>query len=96
MYDAHSKISCEVCKEYKPTEHHDPSHYKTDTIECIDAIRAMLGKEGFAAYCRGHIFRYTWRNGKKDEAHKEAKKALVYSQWLYDTLTDMPLTKDIK
>lgn len=77
-------------------ESHDPDHYKTDGIECIDALRAALGKEGFAAYCRGNIMKYTWRLGKKDAASSEAHKVVVYSQWLYDTLCDMPLTKGIK
>lgn len=85
----------EACKEFLPTEHHDPDHYKTDTIECIDCIRAALGKDGFTAYCRGQVIRYNFRLGRKDAAHKEAKKALVYAQWLYNNLTDIPLTKGI-
>lgn len=84
----------EQCVEYAPSESHDPEHYKGQ-IETIDAIKVALGKDGFSAYCRGQVMRYMWRLGKKDAAHKEAKKALVYSQWLYDNLTDMPLTKGI-
>ena len=39
-----------------------PPHYQSDNgIECIDAIRAALGKEGFIAYCRGNIIKYQWR-----------------------------------
>ena len=34
-----------------------PPHYQTDGIECIDAIRASLGLEGFVAYCRGNANR---------------------------------------
>lgn len=89
------RISVEQCHEYVPSESHDPEHYK-GAIETIDAIRVALGKDGFSAYCRGQVMRYMWRLGKKDAAHKEVKKALVYSQWLYDNLTDMPLTKDMK
>lgn len=98
-----TNINVEECREFKPldvqfvpSESHDPEHYKTDTVEAIDCIRAALGKDGFTAYCRGQVIRYNFRLGRKDAAHKEAKKALVYSQWLYDNLTDMPLTKDIK
>ena len=72
----------------------DPSHYKTeDGVECIDAIRAMLGKEGFVAYCRGTLMKYNWRLGKKDEAAMEAAKAKVYNQWICDALAAKPLTK---
>ena len=32
----------------------NPPHYTHGNIECIDAIRAALGKEGFMAFCRGN------------------------------------------
>jgi hypothetical protein len=71
----------------------NPDHYKTDSIECIDSIRAMLGQEGFIAYCRGNIHRYNWRLGKKDDALVEIGKARVYAQWIKDTLDGKALTK---
>ena len=71
-----------------------PTHYQTeDGIECIDAIRAMLGSEGFIAYCRGNIMRYNWRCGKKDEAHVEIEKIGVYQRWILDTMACQPLQK---
>lgn len=40
-----------------------PPHYQSDNgIECIDAIRAALGREGFIAYCRGNAIKYLWRD----------------------------------
>ena len=40
-----------------------PQHYQSDNgIECIDAIRAALGRDGFIAYCRGNAIKYLWRN----------------------------------
>ena len=68
-------------------------HYCTDSIECIDAIRAALGKEGFIAYCRGNMLRYVWRLGKKDEDTVEAQKAIVYGKWIINTICDQPLEK---
>lgn len=68
-------------------------HYCTDSIECIDAIRAALGKEGFIAYCRGNVLRYTWRMGKKDDPVVEAEKARVYWKWIINTICDEPLEK---
>ena len=70
-----------------------PSHYKGGDIECIDAIRAMLGQEGFIAYCRGTIVKYNWRLGLKDDPLVETGKAAVYQQWIKDTLDGKALTK---
>lgn len=56
-----------------------PPHYQTDNgIECIDAIRAALGLDGFIAYCRGNAIKYGWRAGKKDETAQDLRKAAWY------------------
>jgi len=40
-----------------------PPHYQSDNgVECIDAIRAALGRDGFIAYCRGNAMKYIWRD----------------------------------
>lgn len=54
-----------------------PSHYQ-GKVECIDAIEAALGPEGFAAYCRGNSLKYTFRAGKKGPAETDLKKAAWY------------------
>ena len=56
-----------------------PPHYQTDGIECIVAIRAALGLEGFRAYCRGNVLKYTWRAGKKIDAREDMLKAAWYA-----------------
>lgn len=38
-----------------------PSHYNQSGVECIDAIHAALGDEGFINYCHGNCLKYTWR-----------------------------------
>ena len=44
----------------------NPSHYTQDgEIECIDAIRAALGPDGFRAFCRGNAMKYIWRSELK-------------------------------
>ena len=44
----------------------NPSHYTQDgEIECIDAIRAALGEDGFRAFCRGNAMKYIWRSELK-------------------------------
>lgn len=57
-----------------------PSHYNYGKIECIDAIRAMLGEEGFISYCKGNALKYTWRAGLKDNKEEDLKKAAWYNR----------------
>ena len=61
-----------------------PNHYKTtDGIECIDALRAMLGQERFEGFLQGNILKYVWRY--RDKGGKEdLEKAKIYMQWLID------------
>ena len=54
-----------------------PPHYQSDNgIECIDAIRAALGREGFIAYCRGSAIKYLWRD--KVNNVEDRNKAIWY------------------
>lgn len=56
-----------------------PPHYQSDAgIECIDAIRAALGEDGFLAYCRGNAMKYTWRAGRKGNAADDLAKGAWY------------------
>lgn len=61
---------------------HRPSHYTSGKVECIEAIEAALGPEGFIAFLRGQVIKYNWRMGKKDAAGQEAGKA----KWYMDLL----------
>lgn len=68
-----------------PRDHdpvHRPSHYTSGKVECIDAIEAALGPEGFIAFLRGQVLKYNWRLGKKDAPAQEAGKA----KWYMDLL----------
>lgn len=68
-----------------PRDHdpvHRPSHYTSGKVECIDAIEAALGPEGFIAFLRGQVIKYNWRLGKKDAPAQEAGKA----KWYMDLL----------
>lgn len=59
-----------------------PSHYQSeDGIECVDAIRAALGREGFIAHCRGTALKYVWRSGKKAAHAEDLRKARIYLEW---------------
>ena len=61
-----------------------PAHYNSGGIECIDAMRAMLGEEGFIAYCKGSAFKYTWRSGLKFDEGEDLKKAVWYTRMAND------------
>lgn len=51
-----------------------PDHYRQGEIECIDAVKAMLGADGFAYWLRGNMVAYLWRLPHKGEAVKDAGK----------------------
>jgi hypothetical protein len=74
-------------KSRKPDPINSPSHYQSENgIECIDAIRAALGLEGFVAHCRGTAIKYCWRSGKKQKHAEDLRKAAVYLNWAADAL----------
>lgn len=54
-----------------------PRHYQGDGMECFDALRGMLGKKGFSAFCRGNVLKYVWRAEKKN-GREDLLKARQY------------------
>lgn len=62
----------------------EPTHYREGEVECIDAIRAALGIEGFRAYCKGNVMKYLWREQHKG-GQVDVQKAQKYLEWLVDT-----------
>ena len=65
----------------KPDPVNSPDHYRTGDIECIDAIKAALGSEGFINYCHGNALKYLWRWRHKNGI-EDVEKALVYLDWM--------------
>jgi hypothetical protein len=58
-----------------------PPHYSAGEIECIDAIRAALGPQGFAAFCRGNALKYLWRAELKNASPtQDLLKAVWYTR----------------
>jgi len=57
-----------------PVNH--PPHYTQGDIECIDAIRAALGRDGFIAFCVGNSIKYSWRY-----RHKGGVEDLKKAEW---------------
>jgi hypothetical protein len=63
-----------------------PPHYTAGAVECIDAIEAALGRDGFVAYCQGQVVKYLWRLGRKGPKLEDARKAQWYAARLVATL----------
>jgi len=60
-----------------------PSHYNFAGVECIDAIRAATGEEGFSYYLQGNIMKYLWRY-----KYKNGVEDLRKAQWYLNVLIE--------
>ena len=73
----------------KDMVNHPPHYAETDNgIECIDAIRAALGREQFIGFLRGQVIKYQWRLGKKDSSAQDNQKAIWYANKLDEVLQE--------
>ena len=86
--DATEEEWAEVGKKLREEskEVHNPSHYNTGAVECIDAIQATLSAEEFQGYCRGNTLKYLWRCMYKGKSKQDLEKARWYLDRLLDTL----------
>jgi hypothetical protein len=64
-----------------------PKHYNQGTIECIDAIEAMLTHEEFVGYLRGNSLKYRWRFRYKNGI-EDLRKAEWYEKRLLKVLNN--------
>jgi len=84
IHDPITRADCEKAQQTmlstpatEPDMVNHPPHYQSDNgIECIDAIRAALGRDGFIAYCRGNAIKYLWRD--KVNNVEDRNKAIWY------------------
>jgi hypothetical protein len=70
----------------------NPDHYTGSNIECIDAIKAMLGHYGFISYLQGNLMKYLWRSPAKGNQSQDLKKA----EWFLNRLIEEIETDKIK
>lgn len=54
-----------------------PEHYKNCSLECWDAMKLMLGTDGFISFCLGNAFKYLWRHEYKN-GEEDILKAGIY------------------
>jgi hypothetical protein len=71
----------ELTKQATDNVNHPP-HYTQTGIECIDAIKAALGADGFHAYCKGQVLKYLWRAEHKGNRIEDLRKAQWYMERL--------------
>lgn len=72
-----------LIKGSDPVNH--PSHYTQGGVECIDALKAALGPDGFRAFLRGNIIKYLWRSEHKGKTIEDLKKAEWYLKRLIES-----------
>lgn len=75
-----------------PVNH--PAHYKTGGIETIDFIQAKLTTEEFIGYCKGNVFKYVSRAGRKISAYEDLAKANWYLTRLLEFMKVTPREVD--
>ena len=66
----------------------NPPHYNNGSIECIEAIEAMLNKDEYIGYLRGNALKYRWRFRYKKKPFEDLRKARWYEDRLMKFLLD--------
>ncbi len=56
----------------------NPPHYRQGDVECIQAIKAACGDDGYDGYLQGNIMKYVWRFKHKGRASDDLRKAKWY------------------
>jgi len=65
-----------------------PPHYNNGSVECIEAIEAMLSKDEYIGYLRGNALKYMWRFRYKSKPFEDLRKARWYEERLMKFLLD--------
>lgn len=63
-----------------------PNHYKSSSVECIEAIKASMSPEEYQGYLKGNAMKYLWRFRHKNGL-EDLHKAHVYLSWLITELS---------
>lgn len=74
--------------EFNDVNH--PERYADGNVECINAMREILGDRTTASFCLGNVFKYLWRR-KLKEPEKSIQKAL----WYFDEFKNIVNSTDL-
>ena len=80
------QLAEEEAKELDPV--HNPSHYNTGNIECIDAIEESMSSVAFKGYLKGNCMKYLWRYEYKGKQVQDLQKAGWYLNKLTAIVTE--------
>ena len=61
-----------------------PKHYKSGTLECIEAIEAQMSAEEFRGFLKGNVLKYLWR-----EKQKGGAESLMKAEWYLKKLISL-------
>ena len=67
---------------------HNPAHYNTGSIECIEAIEESMSSGAFKGYLKGNCMKYLWRYEYKGKQVQDLQKAGWYLQKLTAMVTE--------
>ena len=80
--------------DYEMVEH--PSHYNTYSVETIDMMVRVFGKEKVADWCEITAFKYRMRMGTKpyNSIEQDLKKEQWYLNKAKELRKEIPITKE--
>ena len=80
--------------DYEMVEH--PSHYNTYSVETIDMMVRVFGKEKVADWCEITAFKYRMRMGTKPDnsIEQDLKKEQWYLNKAKELRKEIPITKE--
>ena len=87
VWELFSKVNQDDDDDYED-EHdvvHNPAHYNTGSIECIEAIEESMSSVAFKGYLKGNCLKYLWRYDYKGKQVEDLQKA----QWYLSKLTQV-------
>lgn len=103
-YDVGVKLNVDVSVENTQEDMvSHPKHYKECSLESIEIMQLLLGKDGVINFCLGNCYKYLHRHLHKGKPEEDLKKAMWYidkaveldKQLLYIEKTE-PLEKMVK
>ena len=83
-----SKVTFDLNYENNSDPVNHPEHYKTNGIECFDAIKASQGDTTAVNFAVCNAFKYIWRNQHKGAQIQDLKKAVWYLNKAIDILEE--------
>ena len=76
-----------------PKDPINPNHYKSYSVETIDMMVSIYGKEKTAIHCELTAFKYRQRLGKKDSLEQDLAKEKWYLDKAKELRNDNSVTK---